>query len=277
MTAFICSACGTTFPPTGDGPPERCPICEEERQFVPPDGQRWTTQEELARTHSNSFRQHEPALIAITTVPHFAIGQRAFLILSEHGNVLWDCLTLLDGATITLIKALGGISAIAISHPHYYTAMSRWSRSFAAPVFLHEDDRRHVVDCGGDLVFWQGETRELRPGMTLVRCGGHFAGGTVLHWADGSFGAGALLSGDVLQVVPDRRHVGFMRSYPNLVPLSAKVVERIAARLAPYRFKAIYGAFAEREILEDGEEALRRSAERYVRAVSGAGPADAEP
>jgi hypothetical protein len=277
MTAFICTACGTEFPPTADdGPPSRCPICDDERQFVPPGGQRWTTGEALARTHANSFRQHERELLAIGTIPHFAIGQRAFLLLSKHGNVLWDCLTLLDDATVTLIKGLGGISAIAISHPHYYSAMNRWSRIFAAPVYLHEGDRQHVVDHGGDLVFWEGDSREIQPGMTLVRCGGHFAGGTVLHWADGSRG-GTLMSGDVLQVMPDRRHLSFMRSYPNFMPLSARVVERIAARLAPYRFHAIYGAFPEREILEDGEAALRRSVERYVRAVSGSGPADSEP
>jgi hypothetical protein len=277
MTAFICAACGTSFPPNDhDGPPSRCPICEDERQFVPPGGQRWTTGEALARTHANSFRQHARELIAIGTVPHFAIGQRAFLLLSKRGNVLWDCLTLLDEATVTLIEGLGGISAIAISHPHYYASMGSWSRAFGAPVFLHKDDREHVVDHGGDLVFWEGDTKEIRPGMTLVRCGGHFAGGTVLHWADGAAG-GVLMSGDVLQVLPDRRRVSFMRSFPNFIPLSAQVVERIAARLAPYRFEAIYGAFPEREILADGETVVRRSVERYVRAVSGEGPADAEP
>lgn len=215
-------------------------------------------------------------MLEIRTAPDFAIGQRAFLLLSQHGNVLWDCLTLLDEATKTLIRSLGGVEAIAISHPHYYTAMKRWSEAFGAPVYLHADDRRWVMHPGERLVFWDGDTQELQPGLTLIRCGGHFAGGTVLHWAVPGE-VGRLFSGDVLQVLPDRRHVSFMRSYPNLIPLSAKVVERIAGRLQPYDFDRIHGAFPQRDILEGGKDALQRSAERYIRAISGHGPADLEP
>ena len=69
--------------------------------------------------------------------------------------------------------------------------------------------------------FWEGKTKPLPGGMTLIRCGGHFPGGTVLHWPDGAGGRGALLSGDILTVVPDRRYVSFMYSYPNLIPLPA--------------------------------------------------------
>jgi hypothetical protein len=275
MTAFLCTACGTEFPPS-PAPPSACPICEEERQFVPASGQNWTTMPKLAQGHSNRFRQHEPGVLEVSIAPHFAIGQRAFIILSKHGNVLWDCIALLDDATVTLIRALGGLSAIAISHPHYYTTMNRWAEAFSAPVFLHAADREWVIRPGERLVFWDADAREIAPGMTLVRCGGHFAGGTVLNWAAGADGRGALFSGDVLQVLPGRQHVSFMRSYPNLTPLSAPVLERIAARLAPYRFDRIYGAFPEREILSDGEAAVRRSVERYVSAVSGKGPADRE-
>ena len=275
MPGFVCEACGTEFPPS-PRPPAACPICDEERQFVPASGQAWTTHDALAGTHSNTFRQHGEGVFAISMAPPFAIGQRAFLLVSPQGNVLWDCSTLLDDATISLLRALGGVSAIAISHPHFYTTMRRWSDAFGAPVHLHADDGQWVVNPGGDLLFWEGETRELQPGLTLIRCGGHFAGGTVLHRARGPAGGGELFSGDVLQVAPDRRHVSFMRSYPNLIPLSAAVVERIVARLAPYEFDRIYGAFAEREILEDAAAAVRRSAARYIRAVSGSGPADEE-
>ena len=47
----------------------------------------------------------------------------------------------------------------------------------------------------------------------------------MLHWAGGADGRGALLSGDIVQVVPDRRYVSFMYSYPNLIPLPAAAVE----------------------------------------------------
>ena len=42
----ICVACGTEYP---SGPPRAaCAVCDDERQFVPPEGQRWTSMEELA-------------------------------------------------------------------------------------------------------------------------------------------------------------------------------------------------------------------------------------
>ena len=116
MPAFICTACGTQYPPS-EAPPAECPVCEDERQFMPPGGQAWTTLERLGVGHLNAFRQHEPGLIGIGTQPPFAIGQRALLVCTPHGNVLWDCISLLDAATVTLINGLGGLKAIAISHP----------------------------------------------------------------------------------------------------------------------------------------------------------------
>lgn len=276
MSAFLCQACGTEFPPS-PAPPRNCPICDDERQFLPPDGQGWTTHPALAQGHANTFRQHEPGAIAINTVPHFAIGQRAFLLLSEHGNVLWDCVSLLDDATITLVNGLGGLSALAISHPHFYTSMNRWSEAFGAPVHLHADDREWVMNPGSNLVFWEGDRQPLQPGLEIVRCGGHFAGSSVLHWQAGADGRGVLFTGDTLLVTADRRHVTFMRSYPNLIPLSAAVVARITERLAGCRFDRVYGAFPEREIVDGGAAAVRRSAERYIRGLSGSGPADSEP
>src|SRR4051794_28708609 len=135
MPAFICTACGTQYPPS-DAPPPQCAICEEERQYVPPTGQSWTTQEQLAITHVNGWREHEPGLLGIGTQPTFAIGQRALLVRTPHGNVLWDCIAMLDAATVTLIKSLGGIAAIGISHPHFYTSMVEWSRAFGGRSIL---------------------------------------------------------------------------------------------------------------------------------------------
>src|SRR6187402_1445353 len=120
MPVTLCTACGTSYPDAAE-PPARCPICDDERQFVPTGGQGWTTRPALAARHRNSWQLHRPGLFSIQTEPHFAIGQRAFLLRTPAGNVLWDCLALLDGATEALVRALGGLSAIAISHPHYYT------------------------------------------------------------------------------------------------------------------------------------------------------------
>jgi hypothetical protein len=273
MPAFICVTCGTQFSPSSKEP-ERCPICDEPRQFVPPSGQVWTTHEALARRSMNSFKQHEPGLIGIGTVPAFAIAQRALLVMTDEGNILWDCITLLDEATIALVKGLGGLIGIAISHPHYYSSMVEWAHAFDAPVHLHASDREWVMRPDPSIKFWDGDTLKLARGVTLIRCGGHFAGGTVLHWAQGAGKRGALLSGDIVQVIPDRKFVTFMRSYPNMIPLSAPAVERIGAMLEPYPFDAIHGAWFDRTIPHNGTDIVKRSIARYVAAVRGDGSAD---
>src|SRR5215831_16753932 len=73
MEAFICTACGTQYTPSSVAP-RQCVICEEERQYVPPRGQTWTTLAALTVGHFNSYRQYEPGVIGIGTQPQFAIG-----------------------------------------------------------------------------------------------------------------------------------------------------------------------------------------------------------
>ena len=268
----ICATCGTQFA-AADAPPAQCPICDDSRQYVPPSGQSWTTLEQLQRTHRNTFRRLEPGLLGIGTAPDFAIGQRALLVQSPQGHVLWDCISLIDEATIDLLNGIGGVAAIAISHPHYYTTMVEWSRAFGGiPVYLHEADRQWVQRPDPAIELWSGDAHAIAGGLTLIRCGGHFAGGTVLHWPQGAEGRGALLTGDILQVTMDRRHVSFMRSYPNLWPLSRAAVEAIAAAVAPYAFDRIYGAWWDRHIDTDAHAAVTRSLERYVEALEAADP-----
>jgi hypothetical protein len=264
----ICTTCGTQFD-RSDAPPPGCPICDDSRQYVPPSGQRWTTLEQLRRSHRNSFGRLEPGLLGIGTTPEFAIGQRALLVQSPGGNMLWDCIALVDQATIDLLDGLGGVAAIAISHPHYYTTMVEWSEAFGhAPVYLHEADRRWVQRPSSSIRFWSGETRSIDGGLTLARCGGHFAGGTVLHWPAGADGRGALLTGDILQVSMDRRFVSFMRSYPNMWPLSRPAVERIVAAVEPFEYDRIYGAWWDRHIESEAKAAVARSLQRYLTALA---------
>jgi hypothetical protein len=263
MAVFLCTACGTSYP---DAPrsPEHCPICEDERQFVPASGQSWITRNALGDAHRNAWRRHEPSLLSLQTVPAFAINQRAFLLRTPRGNVLWDCIALLDPATEELVRGLGGLSAIAISHPHYYTTMQDWAAAFEAPVHLHASDRDWVMRPTPSVRFWQGETLDVLPAVTLIRAGGHFPGGTVLHWAGTADGAGALLAGDIVQVTPGARRVSFMWSYPNMMPLPAAEVRRVAERLAPWSYDRIYGAFAGQEVARDGPAIVARSAARYA-------------
>jgi hypothetical protein len=267
MPAFICTACGTQYPP-GDKPPARCAICEDERQYVPPSGQGWTTLESLRTRHFNAWRRHEPGVFGIGTQPTFAIGQRALLVCTPHGNVLWDCISLLDDATVDLIQALGGIRAIGISHPHFYTTMVEWSRTFDVPVHVHAADRDWVMRADPAVKLWEGETSPLLPGLTMIRGGGHFPGGAMLHWDGGAGGRGVLFSSDIATVTTDRKFLTFMRSYPNLIPLPAAEVLRIAQALEPFAFETIYGHFFDRVIASGAKDVLKRSVARYLAAIS---------
>jgi hypothetical protein len=204
------------------------------------------------------------------TVPAFGIGQRALLVRTREGNILWDCVSLIDSDTVALIKALGGIYAIAISHPHYYTSMVQWSQAFGGvPIRLHEDDREWVQRPDASVKFWQGDTYPLEHGLTLIRVGGHFPGFQVLHSAEAEHGDGALFTGDQPQVSPDRRYVSFMYSYPNFVPLDAASVRKIVSSVEPFSFAKLYGAWPTFVVQGNAKEALRRSAERYLQAFEG--------
>jgi hypothetical protein len=206
MPSFICTTCGTQYAES-DQPPAECAICQDERQYVKKTGQQWMTLDQLRLTNRNSIRFEEPGLIGFGIDPPFAIGQRALFLRTPRANVLWDCLPLLDEAVVEMVRALGGVSAIAISHP-------------------------------------------------------------VVHWAGGAGGKGALLTGDILQVVADRKHVSFMWSYPNHVPLPAATIERIVQAVEPFAYDRVYGAFWDAVIERDGQAAVRRSAERYQRALA---------
>jgi hypothetical protein len=271
MPAFICTACGTQYPPSDKNPnlpPALCAICEEERQYVPPGGQSWTTLEQLSHSHMNGFRQYEPGVIGIGA--GFAIGQRALLVQTSGGNILWDCVATLDAATVTMIKGLGGLKAIAISHPHFYTTMGEWSRAFGGvPIHLNAADKYWIMNPSPAVKLWQGDTLKLWDGVTLIRCGGHFPGGTVMHWTGGASGRGVVCSGDILAVATDRKWLSFMRSYPNFIPLSAKEVEHIGQAMAPFSFDVLYGHYFDRVIASGAKQVLEKSVARYVAAVNG--------
>ncbi|HET7287086.1 MAG TPA: hypothetical protein VFI71_06430 [Pyrinomonadaceae bacterium] len=267
MENFICVQCGVQFGQSAE-PPSRCPICEDERQFVRHSGQEWTTLKRLQTDHRNRLEDEASQLLGIGTEPEFAIGQRALLLQSPGGNLLWDCITLLDDRTAAELDARGGIRAIAISHPHYYSAVVEWAERFDAQIFLHAADREWVMRKNERMQFWEGTTLSLWDDLTLINLGGHFEGGTVLHWRAGANDRGALLTGDVIQVVQDRRYVSFMRSYPNLIPLGPTAIARILETIEPFAFEQIYGAWRKANVLVDAKAAVVRSAERYLRWIS---------
>ena len=257
----ICATCGVQY---GEPRPD-CPICLDERQYVGWEGQRWTTLGQLqAAGHRGLIQEEEPGVVGIGAAPPTAIGQRALLLRNPGGNVLWDMITYIDDEMIARVGELGGVGAIAVSHPHFYGSMIEWAHAFGAPVYIHEKDREWVARPDRSVVFWQGDTREIGDGLTLINAGTHFDGGQVLHSAAGGGGAGLLLSGDIFTVVQDRRWVSFMYSYPNLIPERPAAIRRALALIEPLRFDRVYGAWWGRIVRADGAAAVRRSAERYL-------------
>jgi glyoxylase-like metal-dependent hydrolase (beta-lactamase superfamily II) len=268
MKRPICITCGTQY---GDMEvnPETCPICKEERQYVNPDGQEWTTLIDMQKQQfQNQVIEEEKGLYSITTAPTFAIGQTAYLVQGNGFNVLWDCISYLDEATIQAVKDLGGIDAIALSHPHYYSSQVEWAEAFNVPIYIHEDDAKWVMRDSERIEFWNGESLELAPSLTIHRLGGHFLGGAVLHVKEASGGKGLLLTGDIIQVVADQEWVSFMYSYPNLIPLPASKVEEMAHKVKPLKFDRLYNAF-HRFVESGADEAVQRSATRYLQALEG--------
>jgi glyoxylase-like metal-dependent hydrolase (beta-lactamase superfamily II) len=260
----ICQTCGVQYP----APRDDCPICLDERQYVGWQGQRWTSLAEMAASgHRGEVTEQGPGVVGIGTTPSFAIGQRALLVRAPGGNVLWDCVSYLDDALVGQVRQLGGIDAIAISHPHFYGSMIEWAHAFGAPVYIHAADREWIAATRPDdaVVFWEGETRQIGEGLTLINAGVHFDGGQVLHWRDADARRGALFSGDIFQVVRDRRWVSFMYSYPNLIPERPRTIRRALALIEPFRFERVYGAWSDLIVGADGAEAVQRSADRYLR------------
>jgi len=270
MPAYLCRTCGVQYPPS-DTPPTVCPICEDERQYVDLGGQQWVTLGELQQGHRNEIAVEEPGLHSIHTSPQFGIGQRALLVQTPEGNLLWDCVSLLDADTIAAVTALGGVRAIAISHPHYYSALVEWSEAFGnAPVYIHEDDRQWVMRDNGQTQFWSGEKIGLFGSIELHRTGGHFDGFQVALWPAGAEGRGAVLAGAQPQICADRRWVTFMYSYPNFIPLGPRAVRNIAWQLVSLPFDRIYGPFPGRVVPASAHDVISRSASRYLRAIGAA-------
>lgn len=268
MKNYICKTCGVQYT-ASDKAPEHCYICEDERQYINWEGQQWTHLDELNSAYNNIFKEEEEKVTSIVTKPKFAIGQRAFLIQTEQGNVLWDCISNIEDSTIEKIKKRGGLSAIAISHPHFYSSMVEWSIAFGnIPIYLHSDDSEWIQRSHPNIVLWKGENLKINDETTIIRCGGHFAGSSVLHWKGNNNAGGVLFTADTINVVSDRNFVTFMYSYPNLIPLSQNAVDKIVTSVELYDFDRIYGGWTGYNIYEKAKVKVKHSAERYKKFIS---------
>lgn len=271
VSDWICRTCLNEYPDT-EAAPASCPVCADERQFVPPTGQRWTDQDELAREGwTATLTEREPDLWSLVVSPELGIGQHGLLLRTGAGNLLWDPPGVLDDYLVERVRALGGVSVLASSHPHLVGASVRWSRAFGGvPVLKHAADRGWITRPDPALRLWADDS-EVLPGVRLVHAGGHVAGSALVHWSGGAEGRGVLLVGDTLAIGADLGSVFAMRSYVNGIPLPEPAIRRIVEVLEPYAYDRLYGAFG-RVLAGDARARVRGSLDRYLRWLRGEEP-----
>ncbi|NNC12161.1 MBL fold metallo-hydrolase [Planctomonas sp. JC2975] len=268
MTLWICATCGVEHADTPQ-PLAECIICSDHRQWVPRDGQHWTTASEF-RDGGIRVRlsEVEPNLIGITSEPNVGIGQQTMLVVTPAGNLLFDPIGYVDEDAAARVLEYGPVIAVAASHPHMYGAQVSWSHALGnAPVYVNEADAEWVRREDPVIRLFSG-TLELAPGLALHTLGGHFPGSTAALWDAGADGKGILLAGDAIFPNPNGTSVSFMRSYPNLLPLSAAVVDRVATKALGLRFDRLFNNFG-RGVPEDAHAVVRTSADLYIEWVRG--------
>ncbi|KAJ6781099.1 hypothetical protein PWT90_00680 [Aphanocladium album] len=286
---LVCEACGTQFPTTDRNAVKTCHICDDPRQFVPESGQSFTTVAALKAAtnpqYHNVFTPYtaDPRITYIRTVPSVGIGQRATLIKTPKGNILWDCITFLDDETIERIRKDGGLKAIVISHPHFYSGHVVWARAFGCPVYIASDDEKWTtMGSGHRQLLTETETEILGTGARAVKVGGHFPGSLVLLYDRHVFVADTFMltlagvgdyDNDALGVQRVERPPGlntftFMWSYPNMIPLPPDELARMWAVISRYEFAAAHGSFVGKD-LEDAHVKARllESMQLQVRAM----------
>ncbi|EMC95058.1 hypothetical protein BAUCODRAFT_524622 [Baudoinia panamericana UAMH 10762] len=256
---LICTACGTQFDLPTNEPPKGCRICDDPRQFIPPGGQTWTTLAQMQGKYRNSYKQlgdnnNEDRMFSIWTEPKFGIGQRCILLQTDHGNVLWDCITYLDDETVNFIREKGGLKAIVISHPHYYTTHLDWAAEFDCPVYIAKDDDEwlHRADKETRRRFIAGDSEEVLGGVYAVKTGGHFPGSLVLNWSKKLLIADSFVTTPSalyhIDRLPGTTSYAFMWAVPNMIPLPPAVLHEMWQRVQPFDFESTHGAFVGQEV-----------------------------
>ncbi|KAH7086680.1 hypothetical protein FB567DRAFT_496128 [Paraphoma chrysanthemicola] len=269
----ICETCGTQYDVPLSHHPSSCRICDDPRQYVPAAGQTWSSlnaeqglQKNTFETDAKDNRIHYittkplspselPASLASssTTRKQLGIGERAILIQTTQGNVLWDLIAFIDPATIDFINSKGGLKAIVISHPHFYTTHLEWARIFKCPIYVSKDDAEWLnrEDTVGVRKWISGsqEIGEVQGEVRAIQCGGHFDGSLVLLWEKEK----RLFIADTMMSVPSGFYhknrlpgtvsYSFQWSYPNLIPLPPAKIHGIWNAIKPYEFDTTYGAF----------------------------------
>lgn len=257
----ICTTCSTQFD-LNSHDLKLCPICVDDRQYIPEEGQTWTNLDELSNKHSVIIKKINESLYELKMVPSFAIGQRALLVLSPSGNILWDCIALLNEPAIEFIKSKGGLKAIAFSHPHYYSTMNEWADIFNCPIYIHQNDEQWIFNKSNHVRLWRGVEKELWDRIRIINVGGHFPGSSILLIPSLS-SDGTVLCSDTFYISPSRKHMTAMYSYPNRIPLPLQEIQRIKKQMLLLKFDTMHGFYDYQNIYSEAKLILEISLEKY--------------
>ena len=198
MTKYACMSCGVQYK-ASNTPPSHCIICQYDDKYSAPEtGQAWVKLAQHRNKYNVTWQELEDGLSKISMDTDMGIGQHAHFLQTTNGNYLWDAIPLINDQLIEDINAKGGLKAIAISHPDFYSNIADWATEFNVPVYIHHNDRDWFQDDDDNILFWHGDTLRLEDDLTLINCGGHFKGSSVMHWQQGAQGKGSVLAGDTI-------------------------------------------------------------------------------
>ncbi|GAA3059559.1 MULTISPECIES: MBL fold metallo-hydrolase [Actinomycetes] len=236
---------------------------------MPPQGQAWTSPQEAAQAGAHlELITREPGVHGLVLHDGPGIGQVTSLVRTSIGNVMIEPPAYIDDDAVAVVASVGGVAAILASHPHMYGVQSLWAEAFSdAGVYVSAADEHWLALRPARTVVWDDRV-QIAEDLVATQIGGHFPGSMVARWRAPD-GRGVLFSGDAIFPVADQGWVTFMRSYPNMIPLSPAVVRRLADHAAQHDYDRLYGNFA-RHISADAAAAVERSARRYIDWVSGA-------
>lgn len=267
MSNYTCKSCGVQH--AANTQPETCQICARDDLYIHDRKQQWLSPSDHYNQHQAIWQHMETGLTRLSITPKIAIGQDAYLVQTQNGNYLWDCVPLINQQIIDDIKTRGGLKAIAISHPHFYANMADWSAAFGdIPIYIHKNDQQWVPQPSDNIIFWQGDILQLEDDLTLIKCGGHYAGSTALHWAGTADNKALLLGSDTIAPwgAKNAVHATFMRNFNLSIPLPAHKVAHIGKTIAPFKFDRLYGSF-KMNIMQNADIFVQQSVHAYVKAL----------
>ena len=191
MTHYCCTNCG--FWQRRFDVPTWCPVCEDYRHPLPPEGYAFRTTSEVANRQRVTWDEPIDGVTRFGTAPSIGIGSCGYLIESPGGNIHFDGCGWYDDDALTHIESRGGVAYLAASHAHVFGAMWRVAERFAPRVVFQAEALPFCQALSVTLPF--DESYALSPGMVLHRTAGHTPDHTVLHDEQN----GRLYCGDALK------------------------------------------------------------------------------